>query len=401
MKKQKLESEFSTFTPESRSSQQFMQTTRTRKRFRQEDGMSHRYFFRQPLRYGLLLAVVLLSSWTDHNACGPFVVLADQTTYTKSSESFQDTDGNPRKPYRSNANASTKRGKLKLVPIRRHVIATPQRSTSNTLDEATTLQAATTTTTGRPSLEGLVPFFQRGALLAVLGSLALLETNPGGVFSLASPRLDYTKIWKLPSEILPSLSSALLIAWVPSLVLQGAWWEIGFLCVSLTSQAHLRNYLLEKVLPAMGGTFRKLVWSEFWKKAWDFLLEPFSHNILIPPGIEGGGHGWTESISQFWSKRVVSRIDKWTVSSLKALFQKNVQNSVDGLAEDSLQALFSKVEVYAWYGNNDIRALSNEQTTTAQTETIQMELECDEEPPTNQESDAAQDGDNSSNIMKS
>lgn len=390
----KLESEFPTFTPDGRSSQQSMQTTRTRKRLRREDGMSHVFRLRQPLRYGWLLAVVLLSSWTDHNACGPFVVLADETAHTKPSESLRDTDASPRKPYRSNTNASTKRGKLKLVPIRRRLIANPQRTSSNV--QAT---KATPSTTGRPSLEGLVPFFQRGALLAFLGSLALLESNPGGVFSLASPRLDYTKTWKLPSEILPSISSALLIAWVPSMLLQGAWWEIGFLCVSLTSQAHLRNYLTEKVLPAMGGTLRKLVWSEFWKTTWDFLLEPFTHNLMIPPGTEIAGHGWIESISRFWSKRVVSRIDKWMVSSLKALFQKNVQNSVDGLAEDSLQALFSKVEVYAWYGNNDVRALSDERSD--QTKTIQMELECDEEPPSKKEIDAVEDGNDSSNARNS
>ena len=256
-----------------------------------------------------------------------------------------------------------------------------------------------------------LPLLQRGLFLFGLASLALLEKNnpspmaaaaravvadvprfgfskmlqttAASTFSFLLPffnafkfRLDWTKIRSLSNEILPSLSSALLLAWVPSLFLQKAWWELGFLALSLTAQ---RDYVRTMVLPAVGGTLRKLLWSEFWKRSWDFLLEPFPHNMLVPPtlypsststpdGVDRGEeqqqHAWSELLhqrfSQFWNKRVVSRIDKYTASAMKALLQKNVQASVNGLTEDSWKALVSAVassksfELYAFYGKDDV-----------------------------------------------
>mmetsp|Transcript_1410 Transcript_1410/g.3515 ORF Transcript_1410/g.3515 Transcript_1410/m.3515 type:complete len:349 (-) Transcript_1410:46-1092(-) len=223
----------------------------------------------------------------------------------------------------------------------------------------------------------LVPLLKRGLLLAALTAVAIADRTPpvgaaaaltsgsgsiavsssswsGGrwwFFPFAGVRFDWTKLRSLPGEVLPSLTAALMIAWVPSLVLQRAWFELGFLALSLTSESNLRSYLRTEVLPAMGSTVRKLFWSEFWKRAWDYLLEPFSHNILVPPTYPSspvGDHpSWTglrSEVAEFWSGRVVSRIDKWTASSIKALLQKNVQSAVNGMAEDSWKAV-----AYAWY----------------------------------------------------
>jgi len=168
------------------------------------------------------------------------------------------------------------------------------------------------------------------------------------------------KLYSLPNEILPSLSSALLLAWIPTLILQNAWWEIGILVFSFGTQSTLRHYLIEEILPEMSGTIRKLVWSEFWKRVWDYLLQPFPYNILVPHPTRMGSFPNDELANQnelqnpfqkivsylsrfCWpTKRIVSRIDKWTASSMKSLFQKKVQSSVAGLSEHlSWNSIFS------------------------------------------------------------
>jgi hypothetical protein len=159
--------------------------------------------------------------------------------------------------------------------------------------------------------------------------------------------------------------------------MQQAWFELGFLVLSLTSEGNLRNYLWNEVLPAMGGTVRKLFWSEFWKQAWDYLLEPFTGNILVPPMVEEN-QSWTQwqsDIAKFWSKRVVSRIDKWTASSIKALLQKNVQSSVNGVAEDTWKAV-----AFAWYP--DDKSLSRAKLPASNEDTarmIEIEMNCEDE----------------------
>ena len=85
-------------------------------------------------------------------------------------------------------------------------------------------------------------------------------------------------------------------------------------------------------------------------------------------------------ISQFWSDRVVSRIDKWTASSVKALLQKNVQASVNGLAEDSWKAV-----AYSWYPDGENRDLKRHKLPSPSNEdTARMiELECEGEDKEN------------------
>jgi len=328
---------------------------------------------------------------------------------------------NHKKP--AHQGSSTKRGgRIKLKPVRKFVQPTTTAAEEWRTSPATPIdgngdEIRSVVTKSRPGYSPssfsllrtkALPFFQRGLFLIGLASLALLEKNnpspmaaaraivdvprfgfptfiqtaTASTFSFLLPffntinfRLEWTKIRSLSNEILPSLSSALLLAWVPSLFLQKAWWELGFLALTLASQ---RDYVATQVLPVMGGTLRKLLWSEFWKRAWDFLLEPFPHNVLMPPTLypslsssssDGVGreaqqqqHTWEllhQRFSQFWNKRVVSRIDKYTASAMKALLQKNVQASVNGLTEDSWKALVSAVassksfELYAFYGKDD------------------------------------------------
>lgn len=253
----------------------------------------------------------------------------------------------------------------------------------------------------------IAPFLKRGLLLAALTAVAIVDQGPlpsstavvASAASLSttglpssvisswtnllvprmSLRLDWSKLWSLPGQILPSLSAALMIAWVPNLILQKAWFELGFLALSMTSQANLRNYLVTEILPSLGGTARKLFWSEVWKQAWDFLLQPFPHNIFVPPKPsssqleDGVWSKWQLEASQFWSDRVVSRIDKWTASSVKALLQKNVQASVDGLAENSLKA-FSD----SWFPEAKNRELKLPSPVSSTEDTARMiELECE------------------------
>ncbi|OEU09809.1 hypothetical protein FRACYDRAFT_248067 [Fragilariopsis cylindrus CCMP1102] len=264
------------------------------------------------------------------------------------------------------------------------------------------------------TIQKLLPFLQRGLLLFALSSLAVLERNPSSVsgsilmssssssstttataaaavsqsnfsFSFLPPfaatimtkfrnniknlvvphRLNWMKLYTLPTELLPSLSSALLIAWVPTLCFQGAWWELSFLLLSFTSSHELRQYLITQIIPTMSSTIQKLLWSEFWKHIWEYMLRPFPYNMLVPTTTSFRQQKYPQQsnnndnnssnnnddnellfrtssfqnirlyLSDVWTKKVNKRIDTWTISSMKAVLQKNVQSSVTSIVEDS------------------------------------------------------------------
>jgi hypothetical protein len=374
-------------------------------------------------RRSWLVALAALAVSSSSRTNGSFLVLADdnESVYTSNDRTSVENNDTELKPYRPKYG-----GRIKLIPNRKIIRIT-------TVDELTTTpwkknkdrgsgdiaenrdsdseSPGNTVKETTPTLWTMIePYVKRGLLLAALTAVAILDRSPppsstalvssaGTTVStsrvvsswtnrmnpLSNLRLDWTKLYSLPGEILPTLSAALMIAWVPNLVLQKAWWELGFLVISLTSQSTLRTYMLTEVLPSLGGTIRKLFWSEFWKQAWDFLLEPFSSNIFLPPkpslsSISASNNSdlfnkWQSEVSQFWSDRVISRIDKWTASSVKALLQKNVQASVNSIAEDSWNAV-----AYSWYPDGNSRNLqrgnlplpSNEDTRRM------VELECED-----------------------
>jgi hypothetical protein len=338
-----------------------------------------------------------------------------------------------RKPHRP-----TYGGRIKLIPNRKVIRVTSMEQSSMTpwtkngdgdrsVGSPPTLSSTTKNNSiitsnnkSSPTLwTRIAPFLKRGLLLAALTAVAIVDQGPSSTAVVASAaalsttgksssvvsswtnllvprmslRLDWSKLWNLPGQILPSLSAALMIAWVPNLIFQKAWFELGFLALSMTSQANLRNYFITEILPSLGGTSRKLFWSEFWKQAWDFLLQPFPHNIFVPPkpsssqSDDGVWSKWQLEASQFWSDRVVSRIDKWTASSVKALLQKNVQASVDGLAENSLKA-FSD----AWFPEGKNRELPKQfklpSPMSSNEDTARMiEIECEHDDGCEDETD--------------
>ncbi len=381
--------------------------TRRRKRPRSTNSVSWHVF---------ALATLALAS-TSQTDKGPVVLASDTRVISSTKDDIDsasleanDEVQTNNKPYRS-----TYGGRIKLVPDRKFIRVV---KTTASIDDGTTTpwkkndesthaietgqndvpKPLTTQTSFISFLNGLSPFVKRGILLAGLTAIAVIDRNPtptSQALALSSGRtaysswlpnlrLDWNKFWGLPGEILPSLSAALMIAWIPNLILQKAYFELAFLFCSLTTQPTLRSYLLTEVFPALGGTVRKLFWSEFWKQAWDYLLEPFPHNVLLPPKPKATSlpqsdtenevwNKWQTDVSKFWSDRVVSRIDKWTTSSVKALLQKNVQASVNGLAEDSFKAV-----AYGWYPEISdqkrpvISLPSNEDTARM------IELECED-----------------------
>jgi len=410
----------------------FKTSKRQRPREKQPSSRRHRHGNRNGVSWIVALAALALAAAGSlrRNHCS-LVVLAsgvgeENRRHSSNDENDASSQTESRKPFRT-----TYGGRIKLIPNRKIIRITNAEewetcpwNKSDRMEAATLSSSATKSSSyilkdNTPPADlwtMLAPYLKRGLLLIAMTAVAIVDRSPppssssmamlsstatasrGGKYlaisswtvssrTLTNPftnlRLDWNKLRGLPGEVLPSLSAALMIAWIPNLVFQRAWWELGFLALSLTSQANLRNYMVNEILPSLGGTMRKLVWGEFWKQAWDYLLEPFPHNILVPNtkssseqiGVESWSQ-WQLEFSQFWSDRVVSRIDKWTASSVKALLQKNVQSSVNGLAADSWNAM-----AYAWYpdGNKALEPskriplprISNEDTARV------IEIECE------------------------
>lgn len=183
----------------------------------------------------------------------------------------------------------------------------------------------------------------------------------------------------LPRDFGPSLVAALLVAWVPTLLAEGAWWELSFLLAAMTvGPTGTRTYVGGAVLPALGRTVRKLALAEAWRHAWDVLLRPFPRrNLLVPSlprdddydydGIDGSSNGgdtdrrtagssssssltvqrppvgrpwegegdsWMGALSRwnrYWYRRVLARMDRLTSSLLRGVVERQVVHSLTRL----------------------------------------------------------------------
>lgn len=169
---------------------------------------------------------------------------------------------------------------------------------------------------------------------------------------LIPQRHEFFSVHKLTTSLL----SSMLIVWIPTLAMQGAWLELLLMGVSLTSNRTLRWYTQYELLPTTWSIIQKMLVGEVWKHVWEFLLDPFPSNFLVPnkskketafaanhhvPGdgrVKDGedantktSKSWTGMVSLYASEmwhRMHVRVDKMTVSLLKKSVEKSVESSM-------------------------------------------------------------------------
>jgi hypothetical protein len=230
----------------------------------------------------------------------------------------------------------------------------------------------------RSAVSFLLP---RGLLLLAIAAVTLIKPDlaPTSIAStqqqflgssLSQQRKFWTDFWKLIpfrlsiswSKLLPqhnqltvnnlttSILSAMLIVWVPTLAMQGAWLELTFLGASLSCNSKLRWYTQYELWPAALSTIQKLFWGEVWRHVWEFVLDPFPSNVLVPnrqhkkeeqtgvqnshelPGDDNAiNSSFTDYVSSYASDlwlRIHVRVDKMTSTLIKKTVEKTVQFSV-------------------------------------------------------------------------
>ena len=120
------------------------------------------------------------------------------------------------------------------------------------------------------------------------GFLGLIRSNlKGGLLArfLGSVSFEWKTLWIKTNDVLPSLTSALLIVWVPQLISSRAWWDLGTilgmpLLLSITSPApsssiySLSVWIQQKLFPSMIKMIHKVIWTEVWKLTWDYVFRP-------------------------------------------------------------------------------------------------------------------------------
>lgn len=196
---------------------------------------------------------------------------------------------------------------------------------------------------------------------------------------------------------LPSLLSAILLAWVPRLLVasQGIWgwrWELTMLVgmptlMSLSStsswlwstalsptfrlmlqqlpvawtqyMALLRSFVTDKLWPTMTSMTQKMLWAEFWKFLWDYVFRPLSSpEVESSPQDESSQtatSSWSFSLqhvcntiadtaSYLWS-RIQSKADKKSYILLRKSMEEQFQSSVLGLMATGVNAIDVSTEV--------------------------------------------------------
>jgi len=102
----------------------------------------------------------------------------------------------------------------------------PSSSLSSSLTSATTMTRMKGKTFSSMNSVGQKVLFPFYSLTTIIINKFMNNNNSNNLPRL---RLNWTRLYSLPNEILPSLVCALLVAWVPTLLFQGSWWELSFL----------------------------------------------------------------------------------------------------------------------------------------------------------------------------
>ena len=184
--------------------------------------------------------------------------------------------------------------------------------------------------------------------------------------------------------------AALLLAWIPSLLFYGSsalgvgvggGWEILVPVVGLFVQPSTRYYLLTTFIPSVLQTWKKMLWSEIWRRAWLILVAPFP-KLLFVPDISPKRQG-----SLYWKERarhlpksvrkglqsVCEIVDKWTQSLMKKTIQKSVETSI-GVVYDNVADFTFMMDVNM-LGDDD----SNDEVVVAVEETDLCDLKEEDE----------------------
>ena len=167
-------------------------------------------------------------------------------------------------------------------------------------------------------------------------------TTFGGAAVLAGVSLHMHGSPDILQTTLQDSVAALLLAWIPSLLLCGGsmggmiGWEVVVPFVGLWLQPSTRYFLRSTFIPSLFNTWMKMFWSEVWRRAWAVLMAPLPKLLLVPD------ISWKRTGSLYWKARsshlpkfvrkglqfVYEMVDKWTQSLMRKTIQKSVQASI-------------------------------------------------------------------------
>jgi hypothetical protein len=227
---------------------------------------------------------------------------------------------------------------------------------------------------------------RRASAKAATATTSLLGriTNIGDVVSLLGSSLsqfilslsfEWQALFLKVNDVLPSLTGALLIVWVPQLISSRAWWDLGTLFgmpmllsmpLSLTPSsgatglAALTFWVRQKLLPSMTKMIHKVIWAEAWKLVWEYVFRPIppptcrenDGNTVADDDIDYNDERRnleatvTDSTSESWMKdwyqaaistssylwnRIESKMKKMTSSLLQKPFEQQMKLSIIGV----------------------------------------------------------------------
>jgi len=182
------------------------------------------------------------------------------------------------------------------------------------------------------------------SLLSLLGTGALL-----GIATVFDPTITTVSIEGLQKLAKDSIS-ALLLSWIPILLLGDVQQSLGVGWVELSSAAFVmlqtssvRQYLIQTILPTMRTTMRKLLLAEMWKQIWSIVWSPLPQPMFTPKELHlrEGVPQWLLSPLQYATKL----IDKYTQGLIKSNIKENVMAAVGGITSS---AELPEITVLQW-----------------------------------------------------
>jgi len=172
------------------------------------------------------------------------------------------------------------------------------------------------------------------------------KTSPflrGGMVLLAIGSLVWNGSLNTFKDMLLSSASALAIAWLPALLLQSSWIEIGSI-IALVLRPPVRLFLQAEVFPTMRVTVQKMVLTEVWRRIWTAVLAPLPKPLFVPDAKQEYARlpSWIRQKLGQWNEMT----DRFTQGLLRRSIQQNIHGSIDTFFESVTNSILEISIIY-------------------------------------------------------
>lgn len=226
-------------------------------------------------------------------------------------------------------------GRSYILRMPDHVVKLSERAKAMNVDVSfdivpnheTSRVKSTTSRLGSSTMPQIDPYLRSGLAALAIGSF--VSTNHG---------------FKALKELAVGSMSALALVWVPTLLINGGWLEF-LSAVSFLTHPTSRRFVIQKLIPKIMGTLKKLFLTEMWRRVWSIVLAPLPKPLLVPSDGDILRIHWLPDYAKEGILYFRDKVDAFVLSTFKGSVQKSIYSSL-GIFYDSVSSTVMEVSLY-------------------------------------------------------